>query len=152
MSAYTNTAYNTPTSTATSTAATATAATTAATTSRRPPATVLGAVALTGLVTAFGAYGAVYFTGLKGFTDVELTFLVAYEFITLFGLVSAIGMARRSSLARAGVVVYGVWMAVFTLFKVGYIHEVQAIPFGLAGVAILALALSRSARRWAEGR
>lgn len=118
---------------------------------RRPPAAVLAAVGLTGLVTVFGAYGAVYFTGLEGFDDLGLTFLVAYEFITLSGLASAVAMARRSALGRAGVVTYGVWMTVFTAFKVGYIHEMEAIPFGVAGIAVLLLALTRSARRYANG-
>lgn len=117
---------------------------------RRPPATVIAAVGLTVLVTAFGAYGAVYFTGSHGFSDVELTFLVAYEFITLFGLVSAVALARRSRLGQAGVVTYGIWMTVFTAFKVGYIHETQAIPFGVVGIAVLLLALSRSARGYAR--
>ena len=96
------------------------------------------------------AYGAVYFTGSHGFSDVELTFLVAYEFITLFGLVSAVALARRSRLGHAGVVTYGIWMTVFTAFKVGYIHEIQAIPFGVVGIAVLLLALSRSARGYAR--
>ena len=118
---------------------------------RRPPGTVAAAVALTTLVTAFGAYGAVYFTGLEGFTDLGLTFLVAYEFITLFGLVSAVALARRSALGRAGVITYGVWMAVFTAFKVGYTHEVEAIPFAVVGLAVLALAFTPSARRYVDG-
>ena len=116
----------------------------------RPPGAVIAAVALTVLVTCFGAYGALYFTGLEGWTDLGLTFVVAYEFITLFGLVSAVAFARRSLLGRAGLVTYGVWMSVFTAFKVGYIHETEAIPFGVVGLLILVLALSRPARRYVE--
>lgn len=33
---------------------------------------------------------------------------------------------------------------------VGYIHEIQAIPFGVVGIAVLLLALSRSARGYAR--
>jgi hypothetical protein len=118
---------------------------------RRPPAAVVTATGITGLVSALGAYGAVYFTGLEGFTDLGWTFLVTYEFITLSGLVAAVAMARRSEVGRVGVVGYGVWMTVFTAFKVGYIHELEAIPFGVAGVAVLLLAASRSARRYTRG-
>jgi predicted CDP-diglyceride synthetase/phosphatidate cytidylyltransferase len=117
----------------------------------RPPASVVAATGLTGLVAALGAYGAVYFTGLEGFTDLGLTFLVTYEFITLGGLVAAVALARRSELGRVGVVAYGVWMTVFTVFKVGYIHELEAIPFGVVGAAVLALASTRSARRYTRG-
>lgn len=114
----------------------------------RPPAAVVAAVALTVLVTGFGAYGAVYFTGLDGWTEIGLTFLVAYEFLTLLGLVSAVAFARRSVLGHAGLVTYAVWMNVFTVFKVGYIHEAEAIPFAVVGLLILGLALSRPARRY----
>jgi hypothetical protein len=118
---------------------------------RRPPAGVVAAVGLTGLVSALGAYGAVYFTGLEGFTDLGLTFLVTYEFITLGGLAAAVALARRSEVGRIGVVGYGVWMTVFTAFKVGYIHELEAIPFGVAGVVVWLLASRSSARRYTRG-
>lgn len=108
-------------------------------------------VALTVLVTLFGGYGAVYFTGLDGFTEIGLTFLVAYEFVTVLGLVSAVALARRRPLGRVGLVVYGVWMTVFTVFKVGYVHETEAIPFGVVGLLILGLALSRRVRDFVGG-
>ena len=129
---------------------TLTTPTTGETSRPRPNAAVITLIALTVLVTCFGAYGAVYFSGLEGWTDLGLTFVVAYEFLTLLGLVSAIAFARRSPLGRAGLVTYGVWMNVFTAFKVGYIHETEAIPFGVVGLAILVLALSRPARRYVE--
>jgi hypothetical protein len=124
---------------------------TAGPTRRRAPGTVLAAVGLTGLVAAFGAYGAAYFTGLDGYDDMGLTFLTAYESVAAFGLVSAFAMARRSELGRAGVVAYGAFMTVFNAFKIGYIHELEAIPFGVAGLAILLLPLTRSAKRYAKG-
>lgn len=116
----------------------------------RPPATVLVAVGLTVLVTLVGGYGAIYFTGLGGFTESGLTFLVAYEFLTALGLVSAVAMARRSALGRAGLVTYGIWVTTFNLFKIGYIHETEALPFAVVGLVVLALGLSRSARAYAS--
>ena len=115
----------------------------------RPPATAIAAGALTLLVAGFGAYGAVYFTGLDGFTDLGLTFLVAYEFLSVLGIVSAIGTLRGRPLAHAGLVLYATWMLVFTTFKVGYIHETQAIPFGVVGLAVLVLSLAPATRRFA---
>jgi predicted CDP-diglyceride synthetase/phosphatidate cytidylyltransferase len=118
----------------------------------RPPVAVVSAVALTVLVTAFGAYGAVYFTGLDGWNEIGLTFLVAYEFLTLLGLVSALAFARRSPIGHAGLVTYAVWMNVFTVFKVGYIHEAEAVPFAVVGLLILGLTLSRPARGYVGRR
>ena len=114
----------------------------------RPPAAVVAAIALTLLATCFGGYGAVYFTGLDGWKDIGLTFLVAYEFLTLLGLVSAVAYARRSALGHAGLVTFAVWMNVFTALKLGHFHETEAIPFGVVGLLILGLVLSRPARRY----
>lgn len=125
-----------------------TVTTTPAGRSGRPPATAIAAGALTLLVAGFGAYGAVYFTGLDGFTDLGLTFLVAYEFLSVLGIVSAIGTLRGRLLAHAGLVLYATWMLVFTAFKVGYIHETQAIPFGVVGLAVLVLSLAPATRRF----
>jgi hypothetical protein len=128
------------------------AATTTAPGSRstRPPATAIVAASLACLTAAVGGYGAVYFTGTGGFTQIELTFLVAYEFLAALGLVSAIALLRGRSLGQAGTVVYALWMTVFTAFKVGYIHETEAIPFGIVGLVILGLALAPATRRFAS--
>jgi hypothetical protein len=128
---------STPTSPATSAAA-----------RTRPPAAVVAAVGLTLLVAGVGGYGALYFSGLGGWTDMDLTFVVAYDFLALLGIVSAVAFARRSLIGHAGLVAFAVWMNVFNAFKVGYIHEVEAIPFAVVGLLILALALSRPARRY----
>ncbi|MGW1345529.1 hypothetical protein ACWCOV_31080 [Kribbella sp. NPDC002412] len=100
---------------------------------------VLVAAVLTGLTAAFGAYGAIYFTGLEGWDLAGATFVVTYEFISLCGLVAAVAFARGHYLGRIGVIVYAIWMLYFTAFKVGVVHEWEAIPFGVvAAVALLA--------------
>jgi hypothetical protein len=118
---------------------------------RRIPGTVIAASVLTFLVAGFGAYGGVYFSGMDGFSDMDLTFLTAYEFITATGVVGAVQALRGRPAGRYGLITYCVWMAVFTAFKVGYIHEVEAIPFGVVGLGILALALTRSLHRHTAG-
>ena len=75
---------------------------------------------------------------------------MAYEFLAALGLVSAIALLRGRSLGQAGTVVYALWMTVFTAFKVGYIHETEAIPFGIVGLVILGLALAPATRRFAS--
>jgi hypothetical protein len=132
-------------------AATPVSGTVAGSVAGRAPATVLAASGLSILVAGFGAYGAVYFTGLEGFTDLGLTFLVAYEFLSVLGLVSAIALLRGRAAGHLGVLAFGLWMTVFTVFKVAYIHEAEAVPFGVVGLAILALALAPATRRFVRG-
>ncbi len=114
----------------------------------RPPLTVLAGSILTGLITAFGAYGAIYFTGLEGWDAAGATFVVTYEFITLCGLLAAIAFARGYRLGRTGVIVYGIWMVYFTAFKVIAIQEWQAIPFGVVAILALVCATRPSARAY----
>ncbi|WP_246456366.1 hypothetical protein [Nocardioides mesophilus] len=116
----------------------------------RRPVTATVVVALTVLQTLFAGYGAVYFTLLDGVTDMALTFLLTFESVTAFGLLSALALARRSALGRAGVVVYGVWMLIFSAFKIGYIHEAAAVPFAVVGLLVLGLALAPGTRRYAD--
>ena len=115
-------------------------------TRRRPPATVIGASALTALMAAVGAYGAIYFTGKEGWDAAGATFVATYEFITLAGLVSAVAFLRGNTLGRIGVIVYGIWMTYFTVFKITAIQEWEAIPFGAIALTTLLLATRRSAR------
>ena len=115
-------------------------------TRRRPPATVIGASALTALIAAVGAYGAIYFTGKEGWDAAGATFVATYEFITLAGLVSAVAFLRGHALGRVGVIVYGIWMTYFTVFKITAIQEWEAIPFGAIALTALFLATRRSAR------
>lgn len=116
----------------------------------RPPATVLVAAVLACLVACVGGYGAAYFGGLGGWDEFGLTFLLAYEFLAALGVISAVALVRRSVIGWAGLVTYAVWMTLFTGFKVGYVRETQAIPFGVVALVVLALTLRPSARRYAR--
>ena len=117
-----------------------TAGSTAAAT-RRPPATVLAASALLGLIAAVGGYGAIYFTGLEGWNGIGASFVVAYEFLSLTGLVAVVAYLRGHRLGRPGVTFDAIWMIYFTLFKLIAFQELQAIPFGV--IAVVALVLVR---------
>lgn len=119
-----------------------TAITTGAATRRRP-ASVLVASILLGLVAAVGGYGSIYFTGLEGWTALGVCFVVAYEFLTLTGLIAVVAFLRNHPLGRPGVVLYATWMIYFTLFKLIAFQEVQAIPFGVIAVAALVLVRRR---------
>ena len=107
----------------------------------RPPGTVLIASALLGLIAAVGGYGAIYFTGLEGWSGIGASFVVAYEFLSLGGLIAVVAYLRGHRLGRPGVTVYAIWMIYFTLFKLIAFQELQAIPFGV--IAVVALVLVR---------
>jgi len=118
--------------------------TTARTTAtRRPPATVLAVSGLLGLIAAVGGYGAIYFTGLEGWDGIGVSFVVAYEFLSLTGLIAIVAYLRGHHLGRPGVIFYASWMIYFTLFKLIAFQELQAIPFGVIAASALVLAVRR---------
>jgi hypothetical protein len=121
---------------------------TAPATRRRPPATVLATSILLGLIAAFGGYGAIYFTGLEGWNGIGLTYVVSYEFLTLSGLIAVVAFLRGHRLGRPGVIMYGIWMIYFTIFKVATFQEWQAIPFGVIASVALFCATRKSARAY----
>ena len=71
---------------------------------------------------------------------------MAYEFLTLTGLIAVVALLRNHPLGRPGVILYATWMIYFTLFKLIAFQELQAIPFGLIAAVALVLVTRRSAR------
>jgi hypothetical protein len=109
------------------------------------------AASLAALTALVGGYGAVYFTGVEGWTDIGITFVMAYEFLAALGLVSAVALLRGRPFGRFGVLTYAVWMVAFTCFKLIAFQETEAILFGLVGLAALVLASRPSVRDYAGG-
>jgi hypothetical protein len=110
------------------------------------PRPALAAAVLTLLMSAMGAYGAIYFTGLEGWDDFGITYVTTYEFITFTGFVSAVALLRGSPLGRVGVLWFATFQVVFTACKLLTIQEVSAIPFGVAALVVLALVTRPSVR------
>jgi hypothetical protein len=117
-------------------------------TRRRPPATVVAASILLGLIALVGAYGAIYFTGLEGWDGIGLSFVISYEFLAAFGLIAIVAFLSGHRLGRPGVMLYAVWMIYFTVFKLVAFQETQAIPFGVIAAVALSLATRPSARAY----
>ena len=116
-------------------------------TSRRP-ATVVTATALTTLLALVGGYGAIFFTGLDGWDASGITFVTTYDAVALFGLVSAWAMFFGNAHGRVGVAAYAIFMIGFTVMKVLTIQELQAIPFGVVALGVLAAALHPRSRAY----
>lgn len=115
----------------------------------RPPAPALTAGLLTILLGVVGGYGAIYFTGLEGWDAAGVTFVTTYEAIVVFALASAVALLRGSSHGRVGLVAWAGFIVVFTIMKLVTIQELSAIPFGVVGLLVGALALHPAARRYA---
>lgn len=121
---------------------------TSTTTTTRRPGTLVTASVLTALLTLFGGYGAIYFTGLEGWDAAGITFVTTYEAIVAFGLASAVALFLGNSHGRVGVVAYALFMVAFTVMKVVTIQELQAIPFGVVALGILAAVLHPRTRAY----
>ncbi|TCC45482.1 hypothetical protein E0H73_44680 [Kribbella pittospori] len=115
-------------------------------TTRRPPATVVAASVLLGLIAAIGGYGAIYFTGLEGWNGIGASFVVTYEFLSVGGLIAAIAFLRGHRLGRPAVIAYAIWMIYFTVFKLVAFQELQAIPFGVIATIALICATRPTSR------
>lgn len=124
----------------------------ATTASRRPPATVIVASVLTILLASVGTYGALYFSGLDGYDPVDATFLSMYVYLSAIGIVSVIAQLRGSAVGQAGVIVWGLFMALFTLVKLVTIQETEAISFGVVALIVVALELAPRTRRFIRSR
>jgi len=114
----------------------------------RRPATVVTATALTTLLALVGGYGAIFFTGLDGWDAAGITFVTTYDAVALFGLVSAWAMFLGNAHGRVGVAAYAIFMIGFTVMKVLTIQELQAIPFGVVALGVLAAVLHPRSRAY----
>ncbi|MFP5334588.1 MAG: hypothetical protein ACLGIV_04675 [Actinomycetes bacterium] len=114
----------------------------------RPPGTAIAAAGLACLVAMVSAYGAIYFVGLDGYDDIGVTFLTVFLSVAAFAVVSAVALLRGSSHGRVGLVAYGLYMLVFMAMKLLSVQELEAIPFGVVGAAVLVLALHRRTREF----
>ena len=124
----------------------------AATATRRPPATAIVASVLTILLASVGSYGAIYFSGLDGYGPVDATFLSMYCYLSLIGIVSVIAQWRGSALGQAGMIIWAIFMALFTLVKLVTIQETEAISFGVVALIVVALELAPPTRRFIRSR
>ena len=122
------------------------------TATRRPPATAIIASVLTVLLASVGTYGAIYFSGLDGYGPVDATFLSMYGYLSLIGIVSVVAQWRGSAIGQAGTIVWGIFMALFTLVKLVTIQETEAISFGVVALIVVGLELAPPTRRFIQSR
>ena len=117
----------------------------------RPPVAALVAAPVLALQSAATCFGAFYFSFVDGSPGVRpwaVVFVAVFWAVNAVALASCVGLLRGSRLARhllSGYVGLGL---VFTLVKIVYFREGEALVFGAAALLLLALVQSPSARRW----
>ncbi len=114
---------------------------------RRPAPTALTAATLALLLGGVGGYGSVYFTGLEGWDAMGATYVAVYLWIAGTGVAAAVAFLRGHRLGHAGMVWFGAWAVVFTVFKMASIQEWEASVFGAVGLVLLVLVTRPSARK-----
>lgn len=121
-----------------------------------PPAAVVVAAVLTLAIAVVTTGGAVYFSlfGAEAPTLSVWTVLFAVGFAaaSALGVVAAVALTHGSERGRRGVIAYATFGVLFTLAKLIWWQETEAIVFGALDVALLLLVSSRGVRGWTDAR
>ena len=116
------------------------------------PVGATAALVLTPLIAAVTSGGAVYFSLLWSqappITVWTVLFAVAFVAVAIAGIVAAIALARGSERGRRGVIAYATFGILFTLAKLVWWQETEAIVFGALDVVLLLLVSTRRVRAW----
>jgi len=116
------------------------------------PAAATAALVLTPLIAAVTSGGAVYFSLLWSqappVTVWTVLFAVAFVAIAIAGIIAAIALARGSERGRRGVIAYATFGILFTLAKLVWWQETEAIVFGALDVVLMLLVSTRRVRAW----
>ncbi len=117
----------------------------------RRPRSVLVVCLLTLLAAVVTSYGAYYFSFV--FEDPSpgagtYAFVTVFWAIALTAALAAVGLLRGSETARRVLVGYGWAQVAWTVAKLVFWQETEALVFGAVTVATLAVVHGRAARRW----
>jgi hypothetical protein len=120
------------------------------------PLTATVALGLTPLIAVVTSGGAVYFSLLwseaPAVTVWTVLFAVAFVAIAVAGIIAAIALSRGSERGRRGVIAYAAFGILFTLAKLVWWQETEAIVFGALDVVLLLLVSARRVRDWTADR
>jgi hypothetical protein len=117
----------------------------------RPMAATV-ALVVTSLIAVVTSGGAVYFSLLWAqappVTVWTVLFAIAFVAIAIGGVLAATALARGSERGRRGVIAYAAFGILFTLAKLVWWQETEAIVFGALDVVLLLLVSARRVRDW----
>jgi hypothetical protein len=118
------------------------------------PAAVVAALLLTVAIAAVTTGGAIYFSLF--WADAPdpsvwtVLFALGFAAVAALGGLAAGAMARRRERGRRGVIAYATFGILFTLAKLIWWQETEAITFGVLDIALLLLVSSRRVRAWTD--
>jgi hypothetical protein len=139
----------TTSTTATSTDTTSTTATSAPATARPVPIPVWLVAGLLTVLPLVSCSGAIYFTFVyEGGTSlaVGLPFVAVFVAISATGVAAGVGVVRGFAVAWRAAIGYAVAMSLWTVAKLVFWHELEALAFGAAGLAVAALLATPAVR------
>jgi hypothetical protein len=118
---------------------------------RRPPWTALVAAPVLALQAAVTCFGSFYFSFVDGSPGVRpwaVVFVAVFWAVNAVALGSCVGLLRGSRLARHLLTGYVSIALLFTLVKIVFFHEGDAVVFGVAALLLLGLVQAPATRRW----
>lgn len=116
------------------------------------PRAVVAALLLTLAIATVTTGGAIYFSLFWAQAPAPsvwtVLFAVGFAAVSALGVVAATALARGSERGRRWVIAYATFGILFTLAKLIWWQETQAIVFGALDIALLLLVSTRRVRRW----
>lgn len=120
------------------------------------PAAVVAALVLVCAIAVVTTGGAIYFSLFWAEAPAPsfwtVLFATGFAAVSLLGVVAAVALAGGSERGRRGVIVYATFGILFTLAKLVWWQETEAVVFGALDIALLLLVSHRRVRDWTSGR
>lgn len=119
------------------------------------PAAVVAALVLVCTIAVVTTGGAIYFSLFWAQAPAPslwtVLFAAGFSAISALGVVAAVALAGGSERGRRGVIAYAAFGILFTLAKLVWWQETEAILFGALDIALLLLVSHRRVRAWTDG-
>lgn len=121
---------------------------------RTRPASAVAALALTLAIAGVTTGGAIYFSLFWAEAPDPsvwtVLFAVGFAAVSVLAVVAAVALARGSERGRRGVIAYATFGILFTLAKLIWWQETEAIVFGALDIVLLLLVSGRPMREWTD--
>jgi hypothetical protein len=121
---------------------------------RTRPGVVVAALVLILAIAGVTTGGAIYFSLFWAKAPAPsvwtVLFAVGFAAVSALGVVAAVALGRGSEGGRRGVIAYATFGILFTLAKLIWWQETEAIVFGALDIALLLLVSGRRVRDWTD--